>query len=191
MLTSFRCAEPTCAYAACPVSTIGDSLHCSTGHARSLTAVAPRGSAAPGAARHGRPGAPKARGPTAGRHQDHPPSLWGRRPGLAGAAPSAFVQRPRQQATLLLPPRSAAPTPLPGCPLTSTPRLHQTRTRRNPDLPNRAIRAGRRTSRAPVWERERVSVESKGCYSVALKVVLRVCQGCSNRGSICSTRCET
>ena len=114
---------------------------------RSLTAVAPRGSTAPGAARHGPPGAPKARGPTAGRHRDHPPSLWGQRPGLAGAVPSAFVQRPRQQATLLLPPRSAAPTPLPGCPLTSTPRLHQTRTRRNPDLPNRAIRAGRWTSR--------------------------------------------
>ena len=46
---------------------------------RSLTAVAPRGSTAPGAARHGPPGAPKARGPTARRHKDHPPSLWGRR----------------------------------------------------------------------------------------------------------------
>ena len=162
---------------------------------RSLTAVAPRGSTAPGAARHGPPGAPKARGPTAGRHKDDPPSLWGRRPGLAGAVPSAFVQRPRQQVTLLakLPPRSAVPTPLPGCPLTSTPRLHQTRPHRSPDLPNRAIRAGRRTSRALAWEfsRERVSVESKGCYSVALKVVPRVCLSCSNRGSICSTRCET
>ena len=157
MLTSFRCAEPTCAYAACPVSTIGDSLHCSTGHARSLTAVAPRGSAAPGAARHGRPGAPKARGATAGRNRDHPPSLWGQRPGLAGAVPSAFVQRPRQQATLLakLPPRSAVPTPLQGCPLTSTPRLHQTRTRRNPDLPNRAIRAGRWTSRRHELQRKK------------------------------------
>ena len=102
--------------------------------------------------------------------------------GLAGAVPSAFVQRPRQQVTLLakLPPRSTVPTPLAGCPLTSTPRLHQTRTQRSPDLPQRASRAGRRTSRVLVWEfsRERVSVESKGCYSVALKVVLRVCQGC-------------
>ena len=149
---------------------------------RSLTAVAPRGSTAPGAARHGPPGAPKARGPTAKRHKDRPPSLWGRSPGLAGAVPSAFVQRTRQQVTLLakLPPRSAVPTPLAGCPLTSTPRLHQTRIQRSPDLPQKANRAGRRTSRVLVWEfsRERVSVESKGCYSVALKVVLRVCQGC-------------